>query len=199
MSFKPVSPSIQSLNLGICNCFLLRGSFGYALVDTGLEKHGDAILKALAKQGILPTQIKLLLLTHAHPDHAGSAAQLKKATGATVVAHQLDAEIIESGVHQRPMTPAPGLLNRILFELFVKDLTPVPITKVDRLVATFDGLQPGTYAFATMHDGHGCLRYSKEGWAVSNNVTSHTHPPKFDEAKIQVNSADQTTTLNMHY
>jgi hypothetical protein len=64
-----------------------------------------------------------------------------------VIAHALDAEIIESGVHQRPMTPAPGLLNLILFQLFVKDLLPVRPVKVDRCVVDgetlheLDGLQ----------------------------------------------------------
>ncbi len=134
MPFKTVTPSIQSLDLGIVNCFLLRSTSGYALVDTGLQKHADKIVEALKQAGIAASEVKYILLTHAHKDHAGSAAQLKKVTGATVIAHALDAEIIESGVHQRPMTPAPGLLNLILFQLFVKDLLPVPSAKVDRCV-----------------------------------------------------------------
>jgi len=71
---------------------------------------------------------------------------------------------------------------------------------------TFAGLQPGSYAIATMHDenNNGKLDTNsfgvpKEGWAVSNNVVSHTHPPKFEDAKMQVNSPDQATTLNLHY
>jgi hydroxyacylglutathione hydrolase len=67
--------------LGICNCFLLHGTFGYAIVDTGLAKHGDTILKAIADEGLAPKQIKYILLTHAHKDHAGSAAQLRNVTG----------------------------------------------------------------------------------------------------------------------
>ena len=74
------------------------------------------------------------------------------------------------------------------------------------VTTTFDGLQPGSYAIAAMHDenSNGKLDASvfgvpKEGWAVSNNVTSHTHPPKFQDAKIQVNAPDQATTLNLHY
>ena len=95
----------------------------------------------------MASEVKYILLTHAHKDHAGSAAQLKKVTGATVIAHPLDAEIIESGVRQRTMTPAPGLLNLILFQLFVKDLLGVPPVKVDRCVVDgevlheLDGLQ----------------------------------------------------------
>ncbi|HEX4168511.1 MAG TPA: MBL fold metallo-hydrolase [Bryobacteraceae bacterium] len=134
MRFETVTPSIWSLNLGICNCFLLRSTSGYVLVDTGLQKHGDKILEALKQAGIAASGVKYILLTHAHKDHAGSAAQLKAVTGATVIAHALDAEIIQSGVHQRPMTPAPGVLNLILFQLFVKDLLPVPPVRVDRCV-----------------------------------------------------------------
>jgi glyoxylase-like metal-dependent hydrolase (beta-lactamase superfamily II) len=140
MPFKTVTPSIRSLNLGIVNCFLLRSTSGYALVDAGLKKHGDKILDALKQAGIAASEIKYILLTHAHKDHAGSAAQLKKVTGATVIAHALDAEIIESGVRQRPMTPAPGLLNLILFQIFVKDLLGVPPVKVDRCVVDGDTL-----------------------------------------------------------
>jgi glyoxylase-like metal-dependent hydrolase (beta-lactamase superfamily II) len=134
MPFKNVTPSIRSLDLGIVNCFLLRTTSGYALVDTGFRKHGDKILDALKQARIAASEVKYILLTHAHKDHAGSAAQLKDVTGAAVIAHPLDAEIIEGGLHQRPMTPAPGLLNRILFRLFVNDLLPVPPVKVDRRV-----------------------------------------------------------------
>jgi len=141
MPFKTVTPSIWSLNLGIVNCFLLRSTSGYALIDTGLEKHGDKILDALDQAGIAPSEIKYILLTHAHKDHAGSAAQLKEATGASVIAHALDAEIMESGVRQRPMTPSPGLLNLILFQLFVKDLLGVRPVKVDRCVVDGETLQ----------------------------------------------------------
>ncbi len=167
MPFKAVTPSIKSLNLGICNCFLLHGTFGYAIVDTGHEKDGDVILKAIAQEGLAPTDIRYILITHAHADHAGSAAQLKAATGATLVSHALDAEIIESGVHQRPMTPAPGILNLILFQLFVKDLLPVPRVLVDRHVSDgeamydLDGLKvihtpghcAGQVAFLWPHEG----------------------------------------------
>ena len=46
MGLKTVTRSIWSLNLGIVNCFLLRSTSGYALVDTGFEKDGDKILRA---------------------------------------------------------------------------------------------------------------------------------------------------------
>ncbi len=167
MPFRNVTPSIKSLDLGICNCFLIHGTFGYAIVDTGLEKHGDTILEAITAEGLAPTKITYILLTHAHPDHAGSAAQLRRATGAKVVSHALDAEIVESGVHQRPMIPTSGILNRILFQLFVKDLLPVPRTTVDRHVSEgevmedLDGLQvvhtpghcAGQVAYLWPHEG----------------------------------------------
>jgi glyoxylase-like metal-dependent hydrolase (beta-lactamase superfamily II) len=40
-----------------------------------LEKHGDKILDALKQAGIAASEVKYILLTHAHKDHAGSAAR----------------------------------------------------------------------------------------------------------------------------
>ena len=65
MGFKTITPSVWSLNLGIVNSFFLRSTSGYALVDTGLKKHGDKILDALKQAGIAVSEIKYILLTHA--------------------------------------------------------------------------------------------------------------------------------------
>ncbi len=74
------------------------------------------------------------------------------------------------------------------------------------VTATFADLEPGSYAVAAMHDENnnskldtGAFGVPKEGWAVSNNVTSRTHAPRFEEAKLQVTMPDQATVLKLHY
>jgi glyoxylase-like metal-dependent hydrolase (beta-lactamase superfamily II) len=54
------------------------------VVDTGVSGQADRILARLAQEGRAACDVSLILLTHGHRDHAGSAAALQKATGAPV-------------------------------------------------------------------------------------------------------------------
>jgi hydroxyacylglutathione hydrolase len=67
------------------------------LVDTGIPGSTEAILAALEAAGIAPSEIALIVITHAHPDHAGSAADLAGLTGAPVLAQRKAAEAIALG------------------------------------------------------------------------------------------------------
>jgi hydroxyacylglutathione hydrolase len=82
------------------NAFLIREDMGCVLVDTGNPGKADRILERLAKRGVAPDDIHLILLTHGHTDHFGSAAVLRAQTGAPVAIHALDAEAVRKGIHQ---------------------------------------------------------------------------------------------------
>jgi glyoxylase-like metal-dependent hydrolase (beta-lactamase superfamily II) len=74
------------------------------------------------------------VLTHAHPDHIGGFAALKKATSADAFMHPLDASIVTSGSGFRPMTAAPGLLTGIMFRLFVRPVGSVEAAPIEHRV-----------------------------------------------------------------
>ena len=57
----------------------------------------DAILENIRSLGMDPAAIETLLITHCHFDHTGGAAELRKRLGAMVVAHERDADYLESG------------------------------------------------------------------------------------------------------
>jgi glyoxylase-like metal-dependent hydrolase (beta-lactamase superfamily II) len=117
---------------------------GLTLVDTGVSGSADKILAAIRELGKQPSDVRQILVTHAHPDHIGSLATLKRATGAKVYAHSLDAPIVRSGAGFRPLTPAPGLIVGILFRLFIKQPFPtVDGTGVDVEVNDGDELPIG--------------------------------------------------------
>lgn len=128
MEFQKISPGLFQLSLGMVNCFLLETSAGHMLIDTGMPEHGEVILKALNGQ-----PLTAILLTHCHPDHAGGAAFLHSQTGAPVWVHHLDAPLVISGQCLRPLSPAPGRFNRLLFDKFVKgglqEIPPCPVTE----------------------------------------------------------------------
>jgi glyoxylase-like metal-dependent hydrolase (beta-lactamase superfamily II) len=62
-----------------------------ALIDTGHPGSSARIGKVIADQGRTAGDLKTVVLTHGHPDHAGSARELA-AGGATVMVHPADAE-----------------------------------------------------------------------------------------------------------
>ena len=120
MTVRQIVPGVHMISAGPINMFLLESDGGYALIDTGLPGSADGILKAIGGLGKAPSAISHILVTHAHPDHIGSLAAVKTATGAPVYIHGADAPIATSGKGFRPMKTAPGLLTGILFRLFVR-------------------------------------------------------------------------------
>ena len=126
---------------GLVNVYILQTQDGLAILDTGFPGRTGKILDAVRKIGKTPGDVRHIVLTHCHPDHIGSAAALKRETGATVWAHRLDAPRMEAGTTMRqPMCPSPGLRNRIMASLLAGRVAQVEPTKVDRLLE--DGESP---------------------------------------------------------
>lgn len=74
------------------------------------------------------------------------------------------------------------------------------------VTTTFTDLAPGTYAVSTLHDENkngkmdtNSFGIPKEGWAVSNNVVTHMHPPSFEQASFQLQHSDQKISVGLHY
>lgn len=109
---------IPILLLGMVNAHLIAGDEGCILVDAGMPGSERKIANVLARHGLSMKDIKLIIVTHAHTDHAGSAARVRKLSGAPILAHRDDADFYSRRV---PMTFCPtGPAGR----LFLK--TPLP-------------------------------------------------------------------------
>ena len=120
MPAHQVVPGLYLIPLGQVNAYLLDAADGCAVVDSGFPGSAPDILKAIASIGRQPSDVKYLILTHGHPDHIGNAAELRRATGAAVYAHPVDAGIIRTGTGFRPMTPAPNLFAQLLVRLVIR-------------------------------------------------------------------------------
>ena len=108
------------------NAFLIRRHAGSVLVDTGNPGKADRILKRLAKRGVAPDDICLILLTHGHVDHFGSAAELRERTGAPVAVHALDAEAVRQGIHRPDSLHPAGRLVAFLMRISTLRTLAVP-------------------------------------------------------------------------
>ncbi len=78
---------IAILPFGMVNCHLIIGDGGCVLVDAGLPGSEGKVARALKRHGLTWADIRLIVITHAHVDHAGGAARLRRLTGAPVLAH----------------------------------------------------------------------------------------------------------------
>jgi hydroxyacylglutathione hydrolase len=98
---------------GIVNCHLVVGEQGCVLVDTGVPGSHRKIERALADLGRSFKDIRLIVVTHAHMDHAGSAARVRELSGAPIVAHEGDLPYYQQ---RKPMTYcSTGWVSRLFF------------------------------------------------------------------------------------
>jgi hydroxyacylglutathione hydrolase len=87
-----VHVGLLTLRLGFVKAFLLSGARKHVLIDTGTKGQLSAITGQLEREGVGLKDIGLIVVTHAHPDHTGSLADVAEATGAKVLAHRLEAD-----------------------------------------------------------------------------------------------------------
>jgi glyoxylase-like metal-dependent hydrolase (beta-lactamase superfamily II) len=80
---------------GYVRAFLVDDGTDLTLIDTLLDRGGKLVLDELKLMGRQPSDIKRIVLSHAHQSHLGGLAALKKLTGATVYAHDWEAPVIE--------------------------------------------------------------------------------------------------------
>ncbi len=95
---------IPILPFGMVNAHLILGVGGCILIDAGLPGSESKIEKALTLHGLTFKDIKLIVVTHAHVDHAGSAYVLRELSQAPIVAHADDAKHFS---REAPMTFCP--------------------------------------------------------------------------------------------
>jgi metallo-beta-lactamase class B len=140
---KPVAPFRIAGNLYYVGAieitsYLITTPEGHFLLDGGFVETAPQIEHNIAELGFKLTDVKFLLISHAHYDHAGGLAELKKVTGAKFLASEGDAPLLRSGGHGDfrfgdtltfpPITPDQivhdGEVIRLGNQMVVAHLTP---------------------------------------------------------------------------
>ncbi len=110
MAVEQVLPGVYQIGMLYVNAFLIAAE-AVTLIDSGLPKRKETILKALADAGKKADELKHIAITHHHVDHTGSLASLIAETGAKAYVHPLDAPVLRG---EKP-APKPGtMLGRII-------------------------------------------------------------------------------------
>jgi len=131
------------------SAWLITSSAGHVLLDPGMSAEGAKLVERnIVSLGFKLADVKILINTHAHFDHAGGLAQVKADTGAKVWASRLDEPALEQGRH---------------FGDNDNGLTPFPAVKVDKAFGDGQKLKLGeTTLVAHLTPGHtvGCTSWT---------------------------------------
>lgn len=122
--------------------FLITTPQGHILIDTGFEENVAMAQKGIEQLGFKGTDVKYILSSHAHNDHTGGHASMKKLTGAAVVSSAADARILETGGEDD-------------FSPFIKDMMRYTPLKPDRIITDGEQVKLGDVTLTThLTPGH---------------------------------------------
>ena len=76
---------------------LVKTDAGAVLIDGGLQQASDMLLAHMRELGVEPGNLKLILHSHAHGDHVGPLAAIKRATGASLLTNAESAILLTHG------------------------------------------------------------------------------------------------------
>jgi hydroxyacylglutathione hydrolase len=90
-----MSSDIFSLKLGLNSCYLIRGK-STIMIDGGMPGKIKVFKRKLGRLFIRTEDIKLIVLTHSHFDHTGSAKEIRDFTGAKILIHESEKSFLET-------------------------------------------------------------------------------------------------------
>ena len=119
------------------------------LLDVGLEQNAPLVERNIAALGFKLSDVKIILNSHAHFDHAGGIARLKRDTGAKLYASPGDRWALEHGTHDGETTYPRGHFPPVGVDHVLKDGESVALGGA-RMTATFTpGHTPGCTTWST--------------------------------------------------
>lgn len=147
---RPTAPfriagNVHYVGTEALGAFLITTPDGHVLIDGALPESADQIAANIRRLGFRVEDVKYLLISHAHVDHAGGLARLKALSDARLLASVGDAPELESG------------------KIAYRDSWDFPAVKVDRIIGDGESFRiGGTTLTAHVTPGHtkGCTSWS---------------------------------------
>lgn len=132
--------------------YLITSPQGHVLINSSLEESVPLIRASVEKLGFKFTDIRILLISHAHSDHCAGSAEIVKQTGAKYWVMEQDADAVENGGAKKA-------------RLGKGDYTQFPTAKVDRRLKDGEAVKLGDAVLvARLTPGHtpGCTTWTMQ-------------------------------------
>ena len=155
------------------------------LIDTALPEATPLIKANIEKLGFKLTDIKYLLNTHAHFDHAGGFADLKKDTGAQMVSSAPDKPLLEGGYYPGQEDDATLKFPPVKVDRIVRDGEKITIGKLTLMARMTPGHSPGCTTWTTLTRekkwNHTVVFFCSATVAANRLVGNPTYPGIVDD------------------
>lgn len=159
---KKIIDQIYQVNLlRIGHVYAIVGDAGVTLIDTSIRGVANRMDRELASIGKRLRDVRHILITHAHPDHIGSAAQIKQRSGAQIWIGARDAAVARG--HEPIPRPKPQDLQGISRWIggLIPDVKQPPV-EVDRELHegdVLDEILPGLTVVETPGHSYGHISF----------------------------------------
>ena len=164
--------------MGMSIAYLVESDTGLVLVDAGMPRYEHSVLRRMRALG--RDKLRLIFVTHGHLDHYGSAAALRRLTGAPIAVHHADAEAMARGDTPLGFVRGTGWVMWALLGLFEPYLRPEP-TPPDLLLEDGDNLRTYGLDASILHTpghtpGSSCLIVERQIAFVGDLLSTTVYP-----------------------
>jgi len=142
---------IHRIKCGNGNCYIVENGTSGILVDTGKREFADRVMEACRTY-----HVRLIVLTHAHFDHAENAALIADALGIPIGMNEADCNLIPSNTNQS--LTAATVLGKVVLSASLKEFA----------VRTVPGFEPDVL----LHDGDSLSGYGVDAQIIA--LPGHT-------------------------
>lgn len=166
---------------------LVTSAEGHILIDGALPQSAPLIARHVEQLGFRMSDVRIILNSHVHYDHAGGIAELQKLSGAKVIASDIAAKVLRAGKVDRSdpqfevMRPYPGARN--VEALGGRDSVEVGKLKL-RVIHTPGHTPGGTSWTWTSCEAERCLNvvYGDSLNAISDDSFKYSGDPRYPSA-----------------
>jgi hydroxyacylglutathione hydrolase len=170
---------IQPIQLRMSMAYLIKNGGYLILVDAGMRGEESRIMQAISS--FKGCDLQLIYITHAHLDHYGSAAAVRRLTGASIAIHKADAAAMAAGETRLGEARGKGRIAAALLPLAGPLLRAEP-AKADILLEDDERLDGQGLAAMSLHTpghtpGSTCLVFGGERIAFSGDLVTTSGGP----------------------
>jgi metallo-beta-lactamase class B len=157
--------------------YLVESSAGFVLIDAGFAETAPQIESNIRTLGFKLSDVKILLIGHAHPDHVGGLAALQRDTGARVEAMDVEVLPLENNGRGTFYRGDRRLFDSVKIDRILHDGDRVELGKVALVAHRTAGHTPGCTTWTLKTNDHHrtynvvffCQLTSPEGEALTKN------------------------------